>query len=102
MLLGYAMRDTEQTLKALAEQVRLLKVEVHALRECPPTQQTKYGNVKQLAQLYGMSARSVQNGIQAAIAKGHKIRAIAAPTGASGRIVARYYIDDVTRAFAVQ
>lgn len=89
------MKDTENTEK-IVEALRELKKAIKHLSENPPLV-AKYANVKQLAIIYGMSSKSVQNGIRAATAAGKRIRAIAAPTGQ--RKLPRYYIDDVTAAF---
>lgn len=82
----------------IEKQLDRIQQQLHALTEKAPLLQ-KYGNVKQLAALYGMSAKSVKDGIRAAMADGKKIRCIAAPTGE--RKLPRYYIDDVTRAFTI-
>lgn len=92
---GYPMRDADNIQKIL-EELKAMKNAVKHLSENPPIV-AKYANVSQLGKLYGMSAKSVQNGIRAAMAAGKKIRAIAAPTGE--RKLPRYYIEDVTAAF---
>lgn len=92
---GYTMRDADNAEK-IVEKLTGLKNDLKHLLENPPIV-AKYANVKQLAIIYGMSSKSVQNGIRAAMAAGKHIRAIAAPTGE--RKLPRYYIDDVTAAF---